>query len=487
MDYEQTLGGKSSMAMEGTADQQPQQPYLPRWKRNKANSAKSKDNPADASDPCCPNADGYGEYRNREQIERQSKEVAELQKQQHEHAAKQVATAMSSTLQREAQPLPSYNLQQSMWYYRDNTSGAIQGPFSGEQMMGWRAYFLPFTPVRFGHEIDGIFLPLSEIDFMNPPIVPVPPPPPASDEEIAAVTDQPIGVSNDDDQHGQYGLKSEPEESPAAMLPETFETEAAELQPEVEMCVPPPSDDEDDYTSDVDDQDNNAKGDHIDPEVDLCIPPPSDDEADDEGDDYEKYDDHEFVPPHTGDDGESISGSAIKVGGLPGSASKVGGLSSSASTHDDEADHSNIPYPAVEDYTFPVDEGVPYPVDVEYPIDEAYGYPDTGGAYAPGEMSAVAPYPIAGDVAFGVTDDLNGRTENHGVKRPVEVKKKEYTGDKDVVGFIPSHLRVKRKIAKSKKTLTHTSTTSDPTQGPAQGYSVADDYNKFMEEISELT
>lgn len=445
MEYEQTVGGKSSMAMEGTADQQPQQPYLPRWKRNKANFAKSKDKPADVYDPCCPNADGYGEYRNKEQIERQSKEVAELQKQQHEHAAKQMTTAMA-TLQREAQPPPSYNLQQSIWYYRDNTSGAIQGPFSGDQMMGWRAFFPLFTPVRFGHEIDGIFMPLSDIDFMIPPITPVPPPSLASDEDVAAVTDQPISVSNDDDLHEQYGLKSEPEESQAAILPEPFETEVAELQPEVEMCVPPPSDDEDDYTSDIDDEDYNANGDLIDPEVDLCIPPPSDDEAEDEDDDYDKYDDHEFVPPPT---------------------------------DEDEVDHS-VEYP------FPVDEGVPYPVDVEYPIDEAYGYPDTGGAYAPGEMSAVAPYPIAGDVVFGVTDD-DGRTEDHGVTPPVEVKKKEYKGDKDVIGFIPSHLRVKRKIAKSKKSSTRTPKTSEPTQGPAQGYSVADDYNKFMEEISELT
>ena len=82
MEYEQTVKG-TSFAMEGTADQQPQ-PYLPRWKRNKTN-AKSKDhNIADVNDPCCPNADGYGEYRNRDQIERQTKDVARLQKQQHE-------------------------------------------------------------------------------------------------------------------------------------------------------------------------------------------------------------------------------------------------------------------------------------------------------------------------------------------------------------------------------------------------------------------
>eukprot|EP00580_Thalassiosira_gravida_P009768 CAMPEP_0201645388 /NCGR_PEP_ID=MMETSP0493-20130528/32015_1 /ASSEMBLY_ACC=CAM_ASM_000838 /TAXON_ID=420259 /ORGANISM="Thalassiosira gravida, Strain GMp14c1" /LENGTH=61 /DNA_ID=CAMNT_0048120307 /DNA_START=21 /DNA_END=202 /DNA_ORIENTATION=- len=60
--------------MEGTLDQQQPQLYLPRWKRNKKN-AKSKNDTADVNDPCCPSADGYGEYRQKDQIERQSKEV----------------------------------------------------------------------------------------------------------------------------------------------------------------------------------------------------------------------------------------------------------------------------------------------------------------------------------------------------------------------------------------------------------------------------
>jgi hypothetical protein len=433
MEYEQTVGGKSSM--EGTSDQQAQQPYLPPWKRKKMNGAKLKDNTVDVNDPCCPNADGYGEYRNREQIERQSKEVAELQKQQHDHAAKQVITAMS------AQHL-SYTMQLPTWYYRDNTSGAIQGPFSGEQMMGWRDFFPLFTPVRFGHSASDLFMFLSEIDFMNPPVTPVPPPPPLLENNIAAVPYEP--VSYDGDERGQCGLKSKPEESQNEG--DFISDIDGNPQPEVEICLPPPSDDEDDNTNDDDDEDNNSNGDRINPEVDLCIPPPSDDETDDENHDYD----------NTGD------------------------------RINEEENQFETPYPAVEESTFPIDEVVPYPVDVEYPFDEGYEYPDTGGAHASGEMSAVAPYPIADDVVFGVTDYLDGRMDDYGVTPLTEVKKKEYKGDKEVVGFVPSHLRVKRKNGTKKTSATSKPKTFQPTQAPA-GYSVAEDYEKFMDEISELT
>jgi hypothetical protein len=337
-------------------------------------------------------------------------------------------------------------------------------------MMGWRDFFPLFTPVRFGHVVSDLFIPLSEIDFMNPPIRPVPPPPPSLEKGIAAETNQSINDSYDGDGRRQCGLKSEPDESQAAMIPGEIAEQQPEPdvsvlpssyegtsdfdvkpQPEVEICVPPPSDDEDDYTSDVDDEDNNLNGDRIDPEVDICIPPPSDEDTDDENWEYDNND--ERVPPPINDEG----------------------------------DQSEFPHPAVEEFSYAVDEGVPYPVDVEYPINEGYGYLDTGGAYASGEMSAVGPYPIAGEVVFGVTDDLNGRIEDYGLMPRVELKKKEYKGDKEVVGFVPSHLRVKRKNVTKKTSETSKTKTYEPPQMPEQGYSVADDYNKFMDELSELT
>jgi hypothetical protein len=422
IEYEQSIGSKSSLAMEGVDQIKEDEPYLPKWMRKKQDSIAKKskllDNNMPVDDPCCPNAQGYGEYRDREQIERQTKEVAGLKRQQHEHAIKQVLQhetqqLLSPPAQSPPQMITSYNnTQQLIWYYKDNTTGNIQGPFSGEQMMGWRAFFPMFTPVRFGN---GIFLPLSEVDFMNPPI---------SSEPPAAKEEKIVSVESVDNGAEYYELNSVQEALDTSVPFKSAEVNVT--QSEAELCVPPPSDDEDDYDSDVD-EDNDEVRSKADPEVDICIPPPSDD--DEENDDNHVSDKNgvrELVPPPS---------------------------------DDDEGDESQIIT------SYPVDEEVPYPADVEYPLDEAYSYSDTDGAYyAQGEMSAIAPYP---------TDNSDCQTEDNVIVPPVEARleeKKEYTGDKAVVGFIPSNLRIKRKVAKPNKKLPK-----------------ADDYSKFMDEITKLT
>ena len=172
MQYEKSLG----VDLEGALDEQQQaeqQQNLPRWLRDK--QKKSKKDEADVNDPVNPSSEGYGEYRNREQIERQSKEVSMRQKEQIDHANQHMAS--------QDQKQQQLNASENAWYYRDNSSGAVQGPFSGQQMMGWRdaGFFPPTTPIRFGHgEMNEEFIPLSEIDFTAPvvPVAPPPPPPP---------------------------------------------------------------------------------------------------------------------------------------------------------------------------------------------------------------------------------------------------------------------------------------------------------------------
>jgi len=462
------------MAMEGTLDQQQPQLYLPRWKRNKKN-AKSKNDTADVNDPCCPSADGYGEYRQKDQIERQSKEVTMLRNEQNEHAAQHLATAAAAASHKE-QPFapPSYNIQQSIWYYRDNTSGAVQGPFSGEQMMGWRPFFPMTTPVRFDQ--GGAFVALAEVDFVSPP-VPVPPPPPPPDVMMAMPA-----YSVDNDASVENGVDTTLPESEVIMPPLTAEddelkkptnSEAESAEPlsrdgvdgpEGEMCFPPPSDDE------GGDEDNDVGEDAEGPEVDACLPPPSDADFDGEND---------------GD----------------GGGEEVGMCLPPPSDDEQEEDQSEVPYPVVGEYPVPSEDAVPYPVDMEYPVDDdMYAYPNTSDAYddnGPGEiMAAVAPYPNTDDVAFGATNDEQ-QSDGQGAMPPIEAKKKEFEGDKAVVGFVPSHLRVKRGVVAKKSTKKKPVTLK---QAPPQGndteikggymqagrYSVADDYNKFMEEISEL-
>ena len=438
----------------------------------------SNDETLDVNDPCCPSADGYGDYRDREQIERQSKEVAKLKQEQQDHVSQHFAKSTRSAP-------PAYNVQRQVWYYRDNTSGAMQGPFSGEQMMGWRAFFSATTPVRFGHDGGGDFVALAEVDFVEPPLppVPVPPPPPPPEPvkpgEATDVASYPVVRDDidDADDSAENELEQTPEEEAIMppltaedddLKPSTSEADIAEPPPahdedaEVEMCLPPPSDDED-----IGEESGNG------PEVEMCLPPPSDDENDADGVPEEEM----CLPPPS----------------------------------DDEDEVGEASYPAVGEYHIPDDEdAVPYPADVEYPVDDDYPdmeYPDTSYAYGDAtEIAAVAPYPTD-DVDFGVTSDAvtedqqqsGGMQEVMHAMPPVEEKKKkEYAGDKAVVGFMPSHLRVKRTVAakptKKKKTamakqsllLTSDSAPVEDGAKKQEKYSVADDYNKFMEEISEL-
>ncbi len=461
MEYEQTLNGTT---MEGTAEQQ-SQPYLPRWKRNKTN-AKAKEYLSDVNDPCCPNADGYGEYRNRDQIERQSKDVARLQRQQQDHAANLVA-AVSSSLSAQLQSSHSlsatsfYTVHQSVWYYQDNTSGAIQGPFSGEQMMGWRAFFPSETPVRFGHDSNGKFVPLLEVDFVNSSDQLVPPPPPPDETLLTMDKDSmAIKVDNSDvvkfnAEAAQWVMPSMSAEDDPSTIPEKG------LDPEVDICIPPLSDDDgddsrDEYREDIDSFEKKAY-----PEVETCIPPPTDNEADEENELGGSGDEHEVhmcVPPPSDDDDD-----------------------------EEEENTCHVPPSADEEDPYPNDEEIPYPEDVEYPVEDIYCYPVDSRANddVPEDMAAVAPYPS--DVVFGVVADEEGKTEDQSSLPPLNAKKK-FNGDRAVVGFVPSHLRVKRNVAKpSKPKPTSVENVRTNSQDETQGLSsVAGDYNKFMEEIAQL-
>lgn len=420
MEYEQFIGGGS--AIEGTDFTQPKQnePYLPRWQRNKRKKMDMKngtDGTADdqINDPCCPSADGYGEYRNKEQIERQAKEVEMRLKEQREH--------VNAVHQKQQQAIQQqqYNIEQSIWFYRDNSSGAIQGPFSGVQMHGWKsAGFFPMTtPVRRGE--DGEFVLMGDIDFMAMPLVPPSPPPLPEEEELPVVND--VGVEQAEEtavEQVNEGKVDHVEHESEVQREEETTNEVSEAY----LAEPPPSDDEEHGA------DNDT---HRGQEVDMCLPPPSDDEAD-----------------------------------------------------DIDAD---VPYPVDVDYPVPSDDvAVPYPVDVEYPVDDVYdAYPDTSDAYGGEDNTAVAPYPSE-DIIFGAPD------ESKEAMSFVTEKKKEFTGDKSVlVGFVPSHLQVKRKApAKSKKpvakpAMATVAEVNNPERGEDNDGNVADDYDKFMSEISGLT
>lgn len=424
MHYEKSLG----VDLEGVIDEQQQteqQQNLPRWLRNK--QKKPKKDEADVYDPVNPSSEGYGEYRNREQIERQSKEVSMRQKEQIDHANQHMASQQQKQLQ--------LHVSENAWYYRDNSSGAVQGPFSGDQMVGWRdaGFFPPTTPIRFGHgEMNEEFIPLSDVDFSAPmtPVAPPPPPPPPpppamrSNEaiEMAAVAypsiDDVIAENNATELQPENGHHPHISETALAEPPPSDEEDNGDDNyAEVDMCLPPPSDDEEN-------------------EIEECIPPPSDDE---ERDEYEN--------------------------------------NNGAATNGDEP-------PA---YYPPPDDNidVPYPVDdeaVEYP-DTSYAYPNTDDAYGDtsyDNIPAVAPYPNEDTYEY----DTVGATEESETKNasPPAEEKKKYDGDKAVIGFMPSHLRTKR--AMPKKPAPKVTHAGVATMDTSKKNSVTEDYDKFMNEIS---
>ena len=109
--YEEGMG----IAIEGgalTAEEEPSE-------RGRRRRRKDDSGDQDKMDPCCPSADGYAGYRNRDQIE---KSIAQKRRQRNEVH----------------QQLPNPPLQVDRWYYIDNSSRTMQGPFDSVQMLGWK-------------------------------------------------------------------------------------------------------------------------------------------------------------------------------------------------------------------------------------------------------------------------------------------------------------------------------------------------------------
>ncbi|KAL3779174.1 hypothetical protein HJC23_002025 [Cyclotella cryptica] len=404
MEYDETLDGIADYTQQQA---QANEPYLPRWQRNKLKK-KEKNDATDKFDPCCPSSDGYAEYRNREQIERQAQ----------------------------------YDPQTPTWYYRDNSSGAIQGPFPGVQMHAWKGagFFPETTPVRRGKE--GEFVLLGEVDFLAIP-PPPPPPPPApregGDQEEQGLMNEGESAISKEGTDDSFAMKEAGVDQPQEE--ESVSEEQYAPNSETMVAEPPPSDDENDDAEDnnpyQDSEYAHADGREVDvclpppsddaedtPEVDICVPPPSDDEEDRPEVDM-------CLPPPSDDEDGYDEGKEDPSAYYPPPG--------------DEENVAHVPYPIDVEYPIPSDDAVPYSVDVEYPIEDSYAYPDTEEAYGAYEVPAVAPYPGA-----EITQTLDAQ-EQSGTKRPPKeiLKKKKYDGDKTVVSFVPS--TVKRKGAASDK------------------------------------
>lgn len=358
--YEQAVGGGS---MEGIFEQEAtKEEHIPRWKRDRMKKSKQNvvDN-GDVYDPVNPSSTGYADYRNKDQIERQSKQVSKLQKEQMEHA-EQLLAAHDAEKQETIPVTAAYTASTAIWYYKDNTSGSLQGPFSAEQMLGWKSFFTSDTPVRFGHSDDCDFIELSQVDFSKPALPPI----------LEKDNPETLTVETLESPVNELGSQTEGIEAESEPGERYIDEEGDE-----EACIPPNSDDEDEG-----------------PEVDMCVPPDSDD--DDDEDDSDALPTQEAREPQPSED---------------------------------ENDAICQPY---YDVAYPADDtnAVPYPVDIEYPVAD--------------DLVAVA-YPISDDVGFGPREEENEPAPAAPSDGVQVAPKKKYTGDKEVVGFMPSHLRKKSK------------------------------------------
>mmetsp|Transcript_3766 Transcript_3766/g.7722 ORF Transcript_3766/g.7722 Transcript_3766/m.7722 type:complete len:356 (-) Transcript_3766:50-1117(-) len=336
---------------------------------------------------------------------------------------------------------------------------------------------------------------------------PPPPPPPPQTAQVAEAREIPPAVEA---AWIKDNLANVPDVGPSKPL-STNENQSEPNDSEAQLAEPPPSDD-DERVHDADEREGGT-------EVDMCLPPPSDD---DEGEN-EVAEANMCVPPPSDDEDLHAGGEADIC--LPPPSDDENG-------YDDEDDNENVieenqqlqnnqegpvayypppedhvadvPYPVDVEYPLPDDDGeLAYPADVEYPAtDDLYAYHNTDDAYGEYNIPAVAPYPTEHDADFGTVEgetiqDQHREIDNV-VPPPVEEKKKKFEGDKEIVGFMPTNLRVKRKngdatkkaVSRQKQTTAaeelQDANLKDEDGKKEKGYSVADDYDKFMEEISAL-
>ncbi len=412
-------------------------------------------------DPLCPNDEGYGEYRDKDQIKRSTLKQKEKQKRQKingddDDDGNNVTKPCS-------------------WYYIDQ-SGICQGPFQSEQMVGWdgAGFFPKETMVRNGEE--GEFVEIAMVDLSNGKML---------------VLNHNDVEQEDDDIDNSVDVR-------IAMLKKSLAERPVES---------------------VEDRIAALKNDMVEPQVDESVegriaalkntmtePPVESVE-----DRIAALKNTMAEPPSYPVEVDDVQGVEENNPVYPGVSAYPVDESDNIAVYPDETDGvKEAPYPVVS--TYPVEEGddvpsypmdedeeipaypvdddefadVPYPTDVAYPIDDdggggEYAYPNTDDAYGSAATDEVAPYYIP--------------NENYENKAP-EPKKAVFKGDKAVVGFVPSNLQVRRnvktkpvrkKIVKANpKFVTVDSKDGSKKASETHSNAITDDYEKFMGEINSL-
>ena len=385
-------------------------------------------------DPCCPSADGYADYRDQEQIARGA--AAPQRKRVREKGGQ--GSADADALARAGRNASSPPLV-DRWYYIDNQSGTVQGPYASDQMMQWQGagFFPSTTPVRNG-DPDGQFLPLSSLD-LSAPLRPS------------------LAQSSAGDAHGAASEEADSSgvEARIAALKGRANGGDDELSGATSIRA-------ERLATHADEGDSIGRGSGVASSAPCIV---------DEAPPYP-----ELLAAEEGADGPPEYGAMGACDDEP----------PAYPLDDDEA--GDVPYPV----------DVPYPIDDAYPMDDESGaYPDTDAAYGQADEGYVAPYYTGEGPTHSLQEDQGAVPPPSTDAKPML---NEYKGDRAVVGFIPSNLAVKRSKKEvgetSRKRRKATGANANgmdekrsfkgKTPAESQKNSIAENYADFMEQVAAL-
>ena len=482
--------------------------YYHSHKKNRAQKAKE----AQALDPCSTSSEGYTDYRH-------------IPK---NNAPPTVSSSTSTSTSTSTSKTTTITINPNEWYYKDNSEQQnIQGPFTSQQMMEWTqaGFFPPETPIRNGTH--GLFSALQHIDFTattmscEPPSQPQPQPQPEKTEALDEVQAR-IAVLKQQQQSENVEIGPAP--LPAAPSSNTVQDRIAALRQQHQNInapppLPPPPAPTAPLvsTNSVQDRINTLRQQRIKEE--------------------EEEQQQQLMNQNQNENGVAARIASLKqqqtdpnINHTPSNNDTDVAYPTLEAYPIEDNDESEAAYPAVGDYpavgAYPIDDADgDYPAVGAYPVDDDDGaadYPAVGAYPIDDDNDAGGDYPAVG--AYPIDDAYPAHYNHIPVPSPIPVpeppKKKVFQGDKTVLkGLIPSNLQQRRPAPARKKrklqgnsscissfvlsendgavgAAASKSSYQDMTKKPSpsdseqpqqpKSNSVADDYDKFMEEIAAL-
>ena len=404
-----------------------------------------------------PTAAGYTEYRS---ISESDKPQPRLQQQQREQRKKG----------KEMQPLIDE------WYYKDNASGAVQGPFTTNQMIAWSqaGYFPGNTPLTNGNS--AVFKPISNFNLHNcwekiQENMQQEADSLGIQERIAALKKIKAEDNNVYDDENDGGVQ----DRIAALKGKsaTKDTESSKIRTQ-------------ENTADME-SDSHPTPYHT---------------LDDQGIQDRVATLKQIKVENSNNCEDDDGGVQDRIAVLKGEMESKQSKSEMESPYPPNDDDFS-PYPPIESNTYepasyPImeTEATPYPSlgeedNAENQYSKAYDHADLAyGAYPTATEDGLEMYPGVDDVVapYPGLDEIKGDqsvVKNETIAKPL----KKFAGDRALVGFVPSHVRKnKKRIHEKSKPLTVKRPKENPSVSKKQekSTSVLKEYESFMNDVAKL-